>query len=173
MTRRPEALLLTAFSISRWEGGLAASCYGRAAARRALRRIGGVVIKHWVGVGCVALCVAAAPGASAQSPELLSFGKGQPVPAGDVARGQNVFNAVCWACHASNLEGAKGPPLTGPSFSKVWQGRPAGELADFIRNKMPTDDPGALSQQGARNVVAYILAYSNKPESLTGEESGK
>ena len=114
--------------------------------------------------GCVALMVAAAPVVSAQ--EMLSFGKGRPVPSGDVSRGRNIFNAVCWACHSSDLSGGKAPPLTGSAFYKEWQGRDAGELSDFIRNKMPVDDPGALSERGAHNVVAYIVAYANKPESL-------
>ena len=127
------------------------------------------MIKHWTGAfgGCFVLIVAAASVASAQSPELLAFGKGRPVPSGDVIAGQNIFNAVCWACHSRDLNGGKAPPLTGSAFYKEWRGRSADELSDFIRNRMPIDDPGALSARGARNVVAYIVAYSNKPESLT------
>ena len=132
------------------------------------------MIKHWTMaafVGCVTLVVATA--SPPRASEVLSFGKGRPVPSGDVARGANVFNAVCWACHGRDLNGASAPPLTGSAFYKEWQGRPADELSDFIRNRMPKDDPGALSAQGAHNVVAYIVAYANKPESVTDEKTGK
>ena len=130
--------------------------------------VGGIVIKHWAAAGCVTLLMAFAP--PAQSSEKLSFGKGQPVPFGDVARGQNVFNAVCFACHSRDLLGGRAPPLTGSAFYKEWQGRDAKELLDFIRNRMPIDDPGVLSEAGARNVVAYIVAYANRPGSLTGAD---
>lgn len=126
------------------------------------------MIKHWVGAGSVALMMAAAPGAWAE--DVLAFGKGKPVPQGDVARGANIFNAVCWACHNSDLSGGRAPPLTGAGFFKQWQGRDARALSDFIQNRMPQDDPGALSAQGARNVVAYIVSYANGPK---GTEAGR
>ena len=125
-----------------------------------------VIISLWM--------VPAASGAQdakAMAQDVLSFGRGKPVPSGNVSAGQNIFNAVCWACHDRDLSGYKGPPLTGPTFYKIWQGRSAKELSDYIQNRMPIDDPGALSEQGARNVVAYIVAYTNRPESLRG--SGK
>lgn len=127
--------------------------------------------KHWMGVfgGCVTLIVASTSIASAQSPELLTFGKGRPVPPGDVVAGQNIYNAVCWACHDRDLNGYKGPPLTGSTFYKIWQGRRADALSDLIRNRMPQDDPGWLSEKSAHDIVAYIVAYSNRPENLGGQ----
>ena len=149
--------------------------YGNSAKLKRQSDVGGIVIKHWMAAGCVALMVAAAPpvvaAAPAQSFERLSFGKGRPVPAGDVVAGENIFNAVCWACHSRDLTGGRAPPLTGSAFYKEWRGRDAVELAAFIRNRMPTDDPGALSERGARNVVAYIVAFANKPKRL--KETGK
>ena len=130
------------------------------------------MIKFWMAAGCMSLMMAAAAMA-APSAELLSFGKGRPVPSGDVARGANIVNGVCWACHGRDLNGGTAPPLTGTAFYKEWQGRPADELSDFIRNRMPKDDPGALSAQGAHNVVAYIVAYANRRETVTGEKAGK
>ena len=123
--------------------------------------------KHWMGAfaGCVALSMAWASVASAQSLATLDFGPGKPVPPGDASMGQNMFNAVCWACHSSDLSGYKGPPLTGSSFYKIWQGRRVDALSDLIRNTMPKDDPG-MSERAARDVVAYIVTYANRPESL-------
>jgi mono/diheme cytochrome c family protein len=125
------------------------------------------VTKHWVGAfaACVALILASSPAASAQSPETLDFGTGKPVPGGDATMGRYMFDAVCWACHSSDLSGAKGPPLTGPTFYEIWQGRRVDALSDLIRNTMPKDDPG-LSERAARDVVAYIVTYANKPETL-------
>jgi mono/diheme cytochrome c family protein len=129
------------------------------------------VIKHGIAVLAGALLFATA---SAAAPgDVLSFGKGKPVPSGDVTTGQNIFNAVCFACHASDLGGGRAPPLTGAGFFKEWGGRSAGELSDFIQNRMPQDDPGALSARGARAVVAYIVAYANRPESLKDGGAGK
>jgi len=115
--------------------------------------------------GCAAFMIASTSVASAQSSEVLSFGKGRPVPPGDVVLGQNIYNAVCWTCHDHDLAGYKGPPLTGSSFYKTWQGRSADALYDLIHNTMPKDDPG-LSERGARALVAYIVTFANKPESL-------
>ncbi len=118
--------------------------------------------------GCIGLIVVSTSVASAQSSEMLSFGKGRPVPSGDVVAGQNIYNAVCWACHDRDLNGYKGPPLTGSTFYKIWQGRKADALSDLIRNRMPQDDPGWLSDKSAHDLVAYIVAYANKSESLSG-----
>lgn len=130
--------------------------------------------KNWIGAlgGGIALIMAPASVAAPQSSVLLDFGAGRPVPPGDVLMGQNMFNAVCWACHERDLSGYKGPPLTGPSFYKIWQGRSADALFDLIRNTMPKDDPG-MSDRAAHDLVAYIVAYSNNPKSLTREKTGK
>jgi cytochrome c len=125
--------------------------------------------RNWMGAfgGCVAFMIASTSVAAPQPSEMLDFGKGRPVPSGDILLGQNIYNAVCWACHDRDLGGYKGPPLTGSSFYKTWQGRSADALADLIHNTMPKDDPG-LSERGAHALVAYIVTYSNKPESLKG-----
>ena len=127
--------------------------------------------KHWMGAfgAGITLIIASTSVASAQSSELLDFGVGRPVPSGDALMGRNMFNAVCWACHSSDLSGYKGPPLTGSSFYRIWQGRRVDALFDLIRNTMPKDDPG-MSERAARDLVAYIVAYSNKPASLKGEK---
>ena len=104
----------------------------------------------------------AAP-AMAGPPEKLSFGSGKPVPMGDAVKGQHVFDAVCWVCHGHALNGGTAPPLTGADFFKVWQGRKAEALSDLIRNTMPRDNPGILSEPMARDIVAYIVSYANKP----------
>lgn len=129
--------------------------------------------KHWLAGACMAVMIASASRASAQSAEKLSFGPGQPVPLGNVVKGQHVFDAICWACHSHDLSGGKAPPLTGPKFYAVWQGKSADALFNYIRNSMPRDDPGSLSEPMARDVVAYIVARANKPADSTGAQAGK
>src|SRR5579871_3903865 len=119
-------------------------------------------------MGVLAGSLLCAATAVAAPQDVLSFGKGRPVPGGDVGAGKNIYNAVCWACHESDLSGYKGPPLTGKSFYKIWRGRKADELADLIRNRMPQDDPGWLTDKSAHDLVAYIVTFANRPESLAG-----
>jgi mono/diheme cytochrome c family protein len=131
--------------------------------------VGRIVNKYWAGAfgGCIALIIASASVASPRSIENLSFGVGRPVPPGNVLTGQDTFNAVCWACHSRDLNGGRAPPLTGSTFYKIWQGRRVDALSDLIRNTMPKDDPGSLSEPMARDLVAYIVAHSNNPANLT------
>jgi mono/diheme cytochrome c family protein len=128
-----------------------------------------------VGAGCIAFIIASAPAlaASPQPPEKLSFGPGRPVPPGNALKGQHTFDAICWACHSSDLSGGKAPPLTGPAFYRIWQGRRVDALSDLIRNTMPRDDPGFLSDEMARDLVAYIVAHANNPGTPAGGKAGR
>lgn len=129
--------------------------------------LGHIVNRIWLGAlaGCLTLTIASAAQAAPRSSDILSFGAGRPVPAGDIPKGRDTFDAVCWACHSRDLSGGKAPPLTGQSFYKVWQGKKVEALFDFILNTMPKDEPGLLSEPMARDLVAYIVAYSNRPGS--------
>ena len=112
--------------------------------------------------------------ASAASPsEKLSFGPGRPVPPGNALKGQHTFDAICWACHSHDLSGGKAPPLTGPAFYQIWQGRRVDALSDFIRNSMPRDEPGFLSDEMARDLVAYIVTRANNSGTPAGGKAGK
>lgn len=118
---------------------------------------------------CIALVVAyASPSIGSPQAQTLSFGPGRPVPAGNALFGQHTFDAICFACHNHDLSGGKAPPLTGRVFYKEWQGKPAQALYDYIRNNMPRDDPGSLTEPMARDLVAYIVSYANKPRSGAG-----
>lgn len=81
----------------------------------------------------------------------------------DRARGAAVFQANCVQCHGpegaglTTTDGVVVPPLWGPrSFN--W-GAGMGEIrnaAGFIRYNMPQDRPGALTDQQAWDVAAFI-----------------
>jgi mono/diheme cytochrome c family protein len=80
------------------------------------------------------------------------------------ARGQAVYREECAKCHAENLTGGDGSPeLTGPDFLKRWNGRTVGDLFEFMRKTMPTDDPGHLSMRQYSDLAAFLLSANEFP----------
>lgn len=79
-------------------------------------------------------------------------------------RGQAVYTAKCASCHAPNLAGRAGPPLTGADFLANWNTQPLLELANKISRTMPKGiDVEKLKDQEAADVLAYILQYGKFP----------
>lgn len=64
--------------------------------------------------------------------------------------------ATCVSCHP------RGTYAT-PGFRATWSGRPLSELFDFVREKMPKNDPGTLTPEEYAQVVAYILKINDAP----------
>ena len=78
-------------------------------------------------------------------------------------RGQDLYLQQCAACHADNLAGAVGPPLTGDGFMSVWNGRSLMELVDKIHNTMPLGAGGTLSRPQSIDLAAYMLQAGKFP----------
>ncbi len=79
-------------------------------------------------------------------------------------RGETDYSANCASCHAADLRGnSNTPSLLGMSFMFIWEGRSLGELFIKIRNDMPTDRPGLLSNQSYADIVAFILRTNQFP----------
>src|SRR5262245_31876214 len=72
-------------------------------------------------------------------------------------RGQALYTAECRACHGASLEGGLGPPLTGGSFLRIWNGRSLADLVDKIERTMPATKPGTLSRPQAADLAAHLL----------------
>ncbi|HTV74061.1 MAG TPA: PQQ-binding-like beta-propeller repeat protein [Candidatus Acidoferrales bacterium] len=109
-------------------------------------------------IGTFAALIAAASTAAAVAASPGYFTASQS------ARGQTVYAARCAACHASNLSGQAGPPLTGTSFQSYLRGsRTAYGLYDFIAKEMPADKPGSLSPADYLAVTAFILQSNGYP----------
>jgi S-disulfanyl-L-cysteine oxidoreductase SoxD len=134
-------------------------------------------------LAAVALTLALASGAFAQSPNLgkpispedlatwdISIGPdgaGLPVGSGTVQQGQAIFAAKCQPCH--NEKGAGTPndrlvggqgTLTGdkPAIKTVGSYWPyATTLFDYIRRAMPLYESKSLSNDEVYGVVAYLL----------------
>ena len=86
--------------------------------------------------------------------------------AAQAARGDQAY-AACTNCHSADLSGGAGPALAGPRFLEKWQGESLSRLFRTIRDTMPRNDPGRLSDQAAVDIVAYILQANQFPAGMT------
>lgn len=93
-------------------------------------------------------------------------GTGLPAGRGSVARGKQVFEESCAACHGENGQGGIADRLVGGNGSLA-SARPiktvgsfwpyATTLYDYVRRAMPYLAPQTLSNDDTYAVVAYIL----------------
>jgi len=79
---------------------------------------------------------------------------------GDSTRGRTLFTANCARCHGNNGDGMGAfPSLWGQhSFSIAASMARQERAASFIRNNMPFDRPGTLTDQQAFDIAAYIVS---------------
>jgi S-disulfanyl-L-cysteine oxidoreductase SoxD len=120
------------------------------------------------GFRCVpgaALCGYALFGAlllTGQAPPVRSITEGV-YSVGQAARGQQLYQAQCAACHGKAMEGTIGSPLAGDSFLSNWSARSLANLVDKIQKTMPFNLPGSLSRQQSTDLGAYILQGGKVP----------
>ena len=106
-------------------------------------------------------------------------GKGLPPGRGDYAKGKQVYEIACAACHGADLKGVAGlPDMPSGAALRLIGGRGtltsqkpivtvesywpyATTLFDYIRRAMPFMAPGSLSDDEVYAVSAYILAEAN------------
>ena len=71
-------------------------------------------------------------------------------------RGRDVYAGMCAGCH---------PAVThvGPAFTKSWAGKKLSDLFGFLRERMPKNDPGSLSEQEYVDVMSYMLRLNGMP----------
>ncbi|HJU64216.1 MAG TPA: c-type cytochrome, partial [Gemmatimonadaceae bacterium] len=93
--------------------------------------------------------------------------EGQGIPRlqpmdGDSARGAQVYAQSCVVCHGANGEGtAAAPPVWGPRSYNIAAGMArVRTAAAFIKQAMPFDRPGSLTDQQAFDVAAYVNSQS-------------
>jgi len=98
--------------------------------------------------------------------DVLPDGTGLPPGSGTVARGKEVYQTNCEACHGTNgqggikdrLAGGQGTLATDQPIKTVGSFWPyATTLFDYIRRAMPYPSPGSLSADDTYAVSAYIL----------------
>jgi cytochrome c len=71
-------------------------------------------------------------------------------------RGRDVYAGMCAGCH---------PAVThvGPVFTKAWAGKKLSDLFGYLRERMPKNDPGSLSEQDYVDVMSYMLRLNGMP----------
>ena len=71
-------------------------------------------------------------------------------------RGRDVYAGMCAGCH---------PAVThvGPQFTTSWAGKKLSQLFGFLRERMPKNDPGGLSEQEYVDVMSYMLRLNGFP----------
>jgi hypothetical protein len=71
-------------------------------------------------------------------------------------RGRDVYAGLCAGCH---------PAIThvGPMFTTSWAGKKLSDLFGFLRERMPKNDPGSLSEQEYVDVMSYMLRLNGMP----------
>ncbi len=102
------------------------------------------------------------------------------------SHGQSLYNDTCFACHGADLAGTDLagvdpagnnliPPLVGSKFLTKWNGKSLDELFEQIQTKMPSGNPGSLSRDANRDILAYILSVNSIPAGKTelSQDSGK
>jgi S-disulfanyl-L-cysteine oxidoreductase SoxD len=72
------------------------------------------------------------------------------------SRGSNEHSTNCTSCHGAEK-------YTGDAWTKNWVGRTVFDLYDQLRTTMPDDNPGGLSAQQYKVIVAYILKLNGLP----------
>ena len=78
-------------------------------------------------------------------------------------RGATMYSETCAPCHAQDLSGAEAPALAGSDFLGFWDKTPVSELVSKIKDSMPPNAPGSLSQQQAIDIVAHVLRANKFP----------
>jgi mono/diheme cytochrome c family protein len=75
-------------------------------------------------------------------------------------RGRDIYLGNCKSCHTPESH-------TGPAFHATWNRHPLSELYAYIRERMPKNDPGALSDEEYADVLAYVLKMNRMPAGKT------
>jgi cytochrome c len=114
-------------------------------------------------IGVALACVTA--GAAAQTVSVWSG----VYTAAQGKRGEELHAAVCVMCHGRQLNGAAqpemppSPAIARATFLRKWSGQSLAALFVVVRNTMPTDAPGTLTDQQAIDAIAHMLAVSSIP----------
>jgi mono/diheme cytochrome c family protein len=85
------------------------------------------------------------------------------------ARGGELYQQYCAACHGARLEGNSAAPLVGAMFRARWEDgqHTLDDLFYIVRSLMPNNAPGSLSKAQYADVVAYILQANGYPAGET------
>ncbi|HEU5057196.1 MAG TPA: c-type cytochrome [Kofleriaceae bacterium] len=92
-------------------------------------------------------------------------------------RGAALYGQKCASCHGDAGQGAKAPAVVGkgalpldprPGSKRGVQFRTALDVLQYVKARMPGDDPGSLSDEDARAIIAFDLKANGVD--LTGKD---
>ncbi len=81
------------------------------------------------------------------------------------SHGKSSFDGVCARCHGAQLTGGTdgGPALKGSTFLSHWDGDTLASLFVKIRDTMPRNTPGTISDEVKIEILAYLLQQNGFP----------
>jgi cytochrome c553 len=82
------------------------------------------------------------------------------------SRGKSGYDGVCARCHGIQLTGGGadgGPALTGGTFLSHWSNDTLASLFMKIRDTMPRNTPGTISEDVKVEILAYLLQQNGFP----------
>ena len=83
-------------------------------------------------------------------------------------RGRRLYLKECTECHGEKLRGGEtAPGLVGKELVSFWSEASVGALFESIRETMPEENPGGLSDQAYADILAYLFQANKFP---VGEE---
>ena len=88
--------------------------------------------------------------------------------ADQAARGFELYQQNCAACHLANLTGSfEAPNLADTGFRSNWANRRVDEFVDMLQRTMPPQAPGSLDQSQYLDISAFLLEANNMSASAT------
>ena len=88
--------------------------------------------------------------------------------ADQAARGSELYQQNCAACHLANLTGSfEAPNLADKGFRSNWANRRVDEFVDMLQRTMPPQAPGSLDQSQYLDISAFLLEANNISASAT------
>ncbi len=79
-----------------------------------------------------------------------------PYTAAQAKAGANLYQQHCSTCHGAQLQGVSAPALEGPTFGRAHLN--VSQMFDVVRQQMPLNAPGSLSQDNYASIMAYLLS---------------
>jgi cytochrome c553 len=85
------------------------------------------------------------------------------------SRGKSSYDGVCARCHGAQLTGGAdgGPMLTGGTFLSHWSNDTLASLYVKIRDTMPRNTPGTISEDVKIEILAYLLQQNGFPAGMS------
>jgi mono/diheme cytochrome c family protein len=80
-------------------------------------------------------------------------------------RGKAQYTIFCSACHGADLAGTNSADAGAPALQREGfrDGSNANSLFAFIRDRMPADAPGSLTDDSYRDILAYLFEQNGFP----------